>query len=600
LTADRGILTIPRVFSDEPLKPEEEASFQFDSYAQTLAALIAYGSTHVPITIAVQGSWGMGKTTLMRKVQGILDGRMKGGQFLHCRTVWFEAWRYAKHDEMFVALTGQMLRSMRQAGVMNHVWGISDDTNTRRIEPSNSGRDGIPRLSSLSEEDIDPEAYRTSNSWQGNGFFRDDFQDTLQQLVKEFIADGRLVIFIDELDRCVPAKVVQVLEAMKLLLHSFQCVLVLGVDIDVIAEAVQAYYRAEHQEHINGREYLDKIIQLRFPLPPIRANDLESYLATLADVEETTLRSLRLITETIPTNPRRIKTFLNHVELQWAILVNGHLSQHLDKAQLVEWLILQDLKPDFCKFVNSRPTNGQRTEVFQEMKRIAEGDGNYCVADSSPLAPFARDEDLLEIVRRGQFDYTEAAFTLCAHLAPAPSLEAKAEAIEAQAEAIQAKAEAMEATGNLSTRKDIEAAVQQGRSLAMVKLRGADLLGASLQYADLRSINLGDADLRRADFWGANLEKAILQRANLQDANLQGTNLQGTNLQGANLQGANLQGANLGGANLQHSVGLSWQQVKSTISYNGALLPDYLLASIPDDVPIHKDPRLSLTGSSPF
>ena len=107
---------------------------------------------------------------------------------------------------------------------------------------------------------------------------------------------------------------------------------------------------------------------------------------------------------------------------------------------------------------------------------------------------------------------------------------------------------------------------------------------------DLRSINLGDADLRRADLWGANLEKAILQRANLQ----------GANLQGANFQGANLQGANLGGANLQHSVGLSWQQVKSAISYDGAVLPDYLLASMPDDLPIYKDPRLSLNGSSPY
>ena len=558
MKAESGALRIPRVFSDEPLRPDEEAFFQFESYAQTLAALIAHRDTHVPMTVAVQGTWGTGKTTLMRKVQGSLEGEPQGGQFLPCRTVWFEAWRYSKQNEMYVALTGQILKSMRKSGFLRDAWANKSYGKNKQLEqPGFDNVNGNGNV--LSEVDIDPAAYQTFNSMEGNGFFRDDFQDTLELLIKEYVAEGRLVIFIDELDRCVPTKVLQVLEAMNLLLHSSVCVFVLGIDIDLIAEAVQACYRGEHQEHISGREYLDKIIQLRFPLPPIPANDLEMYLTSLPDVEETTVKSLRLITQTIPTNPRRIKTFLNHVELQWAILVNGGLSQNLDKACLVEWLILQDRKPEFCEFVKSKAIDGQRTQVFQEMKRIADGGGNHEENEDSPLAPFARDQDLLKIIRQGQFDYTEDAFNLCVHLGPAPSLEATEGTVEAP--------------GNIPTRKEVERAIEQGRSLAMAKLQGADLLGATMQYANLQSINLNGADLRHADLWGANLQKANLQRANLQNVNLQG----------ASVQGANFQGADLRRANLHHSVGLSWTQLKSAASYEGAILPDYLLESRPGE-----------------
>ena len=87
--------------------------------------------------------------------------------------------------------------------------------------------------------------------------------------------------------------------------------------------------------------------------------------------------------------------------------------------------------------------------------------------------------------------------------------------------------------------------------------------------------NIGGTGIRGrdADLWGANLQKANLQRANLQNVNLQG----------ASVQGANFQGADLRRANLHHSVGLSWTQLKSAASYEGAILPDYLLEPRPGE-----------------
>ena len=117
---------------------------------------------------------------------------------------------------------------------------------------------------------------------------------------------------------------------------------------------------------------------------------------------------------------------------------------------MVEWLILQDRKPEFCEFVKSKANDGQRTQVFQEMKSIADSGGNYKKDEDSPFAPFARDQDLLNIIRQGQFNYTEAAFNLCVHLGPAPSLEATDGTVEAP--------------GNIPTRKEVERAILSQRS----------------------------------------------------------------------------------------------------------------------------------------
>ena len=52
---------------------------------------------------------------------------------------------------------------------------------------------------------------------------------------------GVLVVFIDDLDRCLPAKAVQVLEAVKLFLDKPGCIFILGADTRVVRDAVRKF-----------------------------------------------------------------------------------------------------------------------------------------------------------------------------------------------------------------------------------------------------------------------------------------------------------------------------------------------------------------------
>ncbi|MGN5377609.1 P-loop NTPase fold protein [Streptomyces lasalocidi] len=62
--------------------------------------------------------------------------------------------------------------------------------------------------------------------------FETDFADAVREFVGE---DGRLVVFVDDLDRCTPESAMTVLESLKLFLAHSQCVFVLAMDVDVLA-----------------------------------------------------------------------------------------------------------------------------------------------------------------------------------------------------------------------------------------------------------------------------------------------------------------------------------------------------------------------------
>ena len=64
-------LHIPQtsLFNDLPVDKYDEAQFDFPTYADALAGIIASKNTQTPLTIGINGEWGSGKTSLMRLIK---------------------------------------------------------------------------------------------------------------------------------------------------------------------------------------------------------------------------------------------------------------------------------------------------------------------------------------------------------------------------------------------------------------------------------------------------------------------------------------------------------------------------------------------------
>lgn len=98
-----------------------------------------------------------------------------------------------------------------------------------------------------------------------------------------------IVIFIDDLDRCSPVKVAQVVEAVNLFLAGDfpHCMFIMGMDTEMVAAALQA----AHKDMISflpadagipvGWRFMDKFVQLPFLVPPTEKGNLARYTTSL-------------------------------------------------------------------------------------------------------------------------------------------------------------------------------------------------------------------------------------------------------------------------------------------------------------------------------
>jgi len=95
----------------------------------------------------------------------------------------------------------------------------------------------------------------------------------------------KVVVFIDELDRCPLEKIVEILEAIKLFLAEDIFIVLLGVDTRVASEAIRLHYKDVQNPNL-PREYLEKIVQLPLRVPTAGRKHIESYLESFMTLPE--------------------------------------------------------------------------------------------------------------------------------------------------------------------------------------------------------------------------------------------------------------------------------------------------------------------------
>ncbi len=199
------------------------------------------------------------------------------------------------------------------------------------------------------------------------------FADSFDRVVGKYLNGRRLVVFIDDLDRCLPEKAVQVLEGIKLFLGAKNTVFVLGVDLPVLAKGIEIYYAQQGFEDsqkegagavmVNGMRYLEKIVQFPFHIPPVEMQDMAgSKLVNDLCASKEDRPWLEIGLHGFGGNPRAIKRFariyrhrrevigatnaevLNGRELHLAKLVV--LQEHHRWSELVDLIITHTVSTD--------------------------------------------------------------------------------------------------------------------------------------------------------------------------------------------------------------------------------------------------------------
>jgi hypothetical protein len=142
----------------------------------------------------------------------------------------------------------------------------------------------------------------------------EDLSKKIEELVKETSNDKKIVVFIDDLDRCSLDNVLKILDALKLFLNLRNFVFIIAVDIAKVKLAWHYRYGAKEQKDNEALDYLDKIIQITTKIGAPTLEQIKAYIQYLnpkmpADFVE-------LLSLSKENNPRKIKRLLNLISLR--------------------------------------------------------------------------------------------------------------------------------------------------------------------------------------------------------------------------------------------------------------------------------------------
>lgn len=382
----------------------------------------------LPVTIGVFGDWGSGKSSVLKIVYETLKGdgdELKDDTFV----LYFNGWVFEGYDDAKAALLESIIKAFDdnktlKANIKDKTLKLFKSVKWMRVLGLGFKKVVLPTAAAyfsggaslllpfladqLSKATAKPEVLlQRLGGEESEEYLKSLIKDQPEaedetMLVREFRDDfaeliekstiKKLVVIIDDLDRCTPDRIIENLEAIKLFLNVEKTAFVIGADPRIVRHAIEHRYRKQDRvdESTNERivdDYLEKLIQVPYFLPKLSDSEVETYISLLVCKRELqpeayskvfdafcTFRNknrysvfgfaniktvineehqaalaknllsipslVPIITQTLSGNPRQIKRFLNTLTLRQRLATVAHI-QGFNDAILAKLMVLE-------------------------------------------------------------------------------------------------------------------------------------------------------------------------------------------------------------------------------------------------------------------
>ncbi len=416
---------------------ETEIDYLNFGYMVDLVADIATNRDLSPSTIGLYGDWGSGKSSLMKLAQKKIEEKYpkneKKKNTVKTLCIEFNGWLFEGYEDTKTSLCGAILDALADKKrfskeVTDYAKELIKKIDINKIlgKGVKYGLDlflsgGIGILTDLSLSSLLSTIKSNAGEVQAKDIeeilsmlkkndktrteiknFRNEFKDLLKKSKVE-----NVVVFIDELDRCLPDTVLEVFEAMRLFLFVEGMSFVIGADERLIQYSIKSKYKEVPGNNLDiGKEYLEKVIQYPLYIPQLTRAEVNQYLAclllkqTLSDEKFKEILgivytltpnqdfSMDLISDKAPDltenckqemalarqissvlapsingNPRQCKRFLNTLYMRLKLAEARNVI--LDKNILAKLMLAEYFNPEFFKAV----TKPENRELFKEFEK---------------------------------------------------------------------------------------------------------------------------------------------------------------------------------------------------------------------------------------
>ena len=418
--------------------PSSTDSIGFTPFVTALSRLISHPETKTPLTIGLYGPWGSGKSSFIEQVQGDINKNKKP-----IRQIDFNAWKHDASENLWVVFLQSLfvqletplgffekykmrflsllqatnklnlaINSLLFIGVIVYFGAFLAPNineaflNKNEAEPvlkaliksSPGWLSSIIILGFLSPSVFNsvtklfmPIGVNLSRLISGRNFKEsvesiEGFRECFSSLIKLYLGkELRLVVYIDDLDRCSPDNAVAVIETINILLGIEKTIFILGIDRDKLTLSVEAKYKdlleldynqqqwnknnksLINNKHRYGELFMEKMIQLPISVPHPGAEDIRKFAHNLIEnsdkseiihtdkkaveikqltdenVEfiEPVKQSLINIIELLERNPRGIKRFYNTYRfVHFLYILNSDEFAGLNELALPYWYFI--------------------------------------------------------------------------------------------------------------------------------------------------------------------------------------------------------------------------------------------------------------------
>lgn len=388
-----------------PDYPAIKPQFDFDRMAEALVPLLASDCDRGATVLGIHGPWGSGKTTLMEQIRREIEKQHPGSISIE-----FNAWKFQDREALWRALILHVLGELRRIRVEKWLSQHPDkqpedfdDPKIREIEDQlyraftvnekgpwkiqwrtvivetlsiglsllkigfvgsalkgSAGfigklfsggndkekkddgvlnNDRIKELAGVLEREV---VHRQVNQVQSIEQFLAKFND----IVEEISLEGKICVYIDDLDRCLPEAALEIFEAIKLFMDSKGIAYVIALDRDTIRKALAVRYSrvgeaASDQFFLDPDEYIEKTISVSFDLPKLSNTDALDFIHDINLPLQLTEEESKIIVAALGTNPRRLRRFMNTLAVNLNIASIANRLESLSAASADRALFLK-------------------------------------------------------------------------------------------------------------------------------------------------------------------------------------------------------------------------------------------------------------------
>lgn len=393
----------------------------------------AISTDEEPLTVGIFGLWGAGKSTLLNLISKNYE---ENDDVIY---VSINAWMFENYEDAKIAIMESLLRNLKENEKIPEKIRKSFVSLIKKIDflkvGTKAASTAAPIIASFvtgnplplvlnlpsGAKEIEATIKNVSDSIKGikddylkdaetiddsivNNVrnFRDEFEKTLQS---EDI--NRVVVLVDDLDRCQPERIIETLEVIKLFLSVKKTTFIIAADENVIQYAIKKKYPNIDGFNIElDKEYIEKMIQIPIQIPELSSKDVQNYLLLLVlqkymqseefeilvskieqeklmvksdiieieqlekiygslndsisfdnrdeykEVVDAILQIRKIASHTLKGNPRQIKRFLNTFILKRKLSKMYYGDEDLDMGIMAKLLILHKLNPDLFNQLN--------------------------------------------------------------------------------------------------------------------------------------------------------------------------------------------------------------------------------------------------------